>query len=126
MWTDSWTDMMKLIVAFCSFANAPKNVPLKDCEPLTLRHALGQKNKRPTSSSKLCHPTAIWVQNVTAETHAYGIFLNKKIKKKLGVNFQYGMNVVMVCKKRCCHFWGSLSTLYKKNVTRVCIQSSIL
>jgi len=25
---DGWTDMTKLIVAFCNFANVPKNVPL--------------------------------------------------------------------------------------------------
>jgi hypothetical protein len=27
-WLDRWTDMMKLIIAFCNFLNAPKNLSM--------------------------------------------------------------------------------------------------
>jgi len=76
--------MMKLILAFCSFANAPKKVPLKDCELLTVRHAPGQKTKGPQVQQ-----TVSPHGHAGAKTHAYGG--GKLIK--LCVSFQYGMNV---------------------------------
>ena len=80
MWPDRWTDMMKLIVAFCSFANAPKNIPLKDSEPLTLHRALGQKTKGPQvpgnvspHCSFICcfFYASLLVKKVTVEANAY-------------------------------------------------------
>jgi len=115
MWMDRRTDMMKLIVAFCSFAIVPKNVPLKDCEPLTLHNALGQKTKGPQVPANCVNPLPFymlffclcWCRKLLLR---HMPILKKKLLIKLGVIFQYGMNVMVVCKKRCCHFWGSLST----------------
>ena len=46
---------------FCSFANALKNVPLKDSEPPRLHHALGRKTKGPQIPANCVTPLQFYM-----------------------------------------------------------------
>jgi hypothetical protein len=86
--------------------NIYKNVTLKDSDPPRLNHSLGQKTNGPQVPVHCVTPfqffTSEMIKKITAETNAYA---KENIPIRLFLVSQYGMNGMMLWKKRYWHFW---------------------
>ena len=86
--------------------NSYKNVTLKHSDPPRLNHSLGQKTNGPQVPVHCVTPlqffmlffTPEMIKKITAETNAYA---KEKIASKMFLVSEYGMNGMMLWKKRC-------------------------